>query len=469
MDKSEKLEIRKHPDPVLREKSSMVKQINRSVRDLLDRMAVAMREVKGVGLAAPQVGVSRRIIILEKGDGVIELINPEIINRQGEATAYEGCLSIPGLVGKVKRAEKVRATGLDREGRRVWVDGEGLLGRAIQHEIDHLDGILFVDKAESIMEVPPETELDIVFFGTPEFAVPILERLLQNRCRVMAVVTQPDRPRGRGQAVHPSPVKKKAVAEGVTVWQPEKAGDPGFLEQVRASRPDLIVTAAYGQILPRELLEIPTRGCVNVHASLLPRYRGAAPIQWAIINGEKETGVTTFFMDEGMDTGDLILQRSMPITRDDSFGSLHDKLSHLGAEVLLETLRLIGKGEAPRVPQDHSKATYAPRITDQMAKISWDEEGDRLVNLFRGLDPFPGAYTFWRNRRLKIFRGSLLSVDEVGRPPGEILNTVKDRGFVVATGRGEVLVEELQKENSRRMGGGEFLQGHEIVPGEKLM
>lgn len=463
------LEIRRYGDPVLRERAAEVKRINRSIKELLDGMAEAMYAARGVGLAAPQVGVSRRIVVVDVGDGLVELINPEIVHSSGEATAFEGCLSVPGFIGEVTRAAEVRVTGLDRNGRRIWVEGEGLLARALQHELDHLDGVLFLDRATRVREVKPETELEIIFCGTPGFAVPVLDALLDRGCRIAAVITQPDRPVGRGRRVKFSPVKARALEEGLEVWQPERLSDPGIIRQIRELEPDVLVTAAYGRIVPREVLAIPTRGCINVHASLLPKYRGAAPIQWALMQGETVTGITTFFMDEGMDTGDIILQAETAVGPEDTAGTLQDRLAELGARVLLRTLRLVAAGEAPRRPQDHGAATYAPRLTRELERIDWSRPAGRLADLFRALDPHPGAYTDWRGRRLKIFKGSPAPVSGETTVPGQVLAADPGAGdLVVATGEGALALYEVQPENARRMTVAEFLRGADLAPGNVL-
>src|SRR5690606_2533221 len=242
---------------ILRQRSQPVTRVNREIRQLVDDMLATMYDADGIGLAAPQVGVLRRVIVADVGDGPVVIINPEVHHQEGSEEAYEGCLSIPGYQGRVARAGLVRVSGLDEKGRRVWLEAEGLLARAIQHEIDHLDGILFLDRASKIIELSPAADLRIVYMGTPGFAVEPLRHLLRNHCRVTAVVTRPDRPRGRGRAVKPSPVKELAAELGLPVLQPEKARDPEFVAQLRELEPDVIVTAAYGLLLPPEVLEVP--------------------------------------------------------------------------------------------------------------------------------------------------------------------------------------------------------------------
>ncbi|HOQ07559.1 MAG TPA: methionyl-tRNA formyltransferase [Clostridiales bacterium] len=312
----------------------------------------------------------------------------------------------------------------------------------------------------------------IVFMGTPDFAVPCLEALVRNGHDVAAVVTQPDKPVGRSQSVpKPPAVKEAAIRLGISnILQPEKIRTPEFAETLRRLEPDVIVTAAYGKILPKTILDIPRHGCINVHASLLPKYRGAAPIQWAIINGDSKTGVTTFFMDEGMDTGDIILMKETEIDPDMNAQELFDRLKVLGAEVLTETLEAIGNGTATRTPQDHSKATYVTMMTRETGLIDWSKSAAEIHNLVRGTDPWPGAYTFYRGKRLKIWKTAVCRDQDIlsaadGRDarPGTLLRRLK-QGLIVATGNGLLTIKELQFENARRMSVAEC--GHNMDEGE---
>mgnify|MGYP001359433818 CR=1 FL=1 len=406
-DAAEPLPIVKGADePVLRTPAQPVARVTREIRQLLDRMAATMYAADGIGLAAPQVGVSKRIIVVDVGDGLIELINPEIVRRGEEVeAAYEGCLSLPRLLAEVERPTSVQVTGLDRRGRRIWIEGDGLLARCLQHEIDHLDGVLITDRARKVVELPPESDLRVVFMGTPAFAVPSLEELLQRQVRVVGVITQPDRPQGRGLEPAAPPVKAVAAEYGIPVLQPERL-DEAVVEQLRAWRPDLLVVVAYGKILPAAVLQVPRLGAINVHASLLPRHRGAAPIQWAILAGDAVTGVTTMWMDEGLDTGDIILQRSIPLDDQVTAGQLHDRLARLGAQLLGETLRLVAEGKAPRRPQDPAQATMAPKLSRDDEWIDWSRDATVVARQIRALDPRPGARTTWRGQVLKVFGAS---------------------------------------------------------------
>ncbi len=302
--------------------------------------------------------------------------------------------------------------------------------------------------------------------GTPEFAVPSLDMLVKENYEVVAVVTQPDKPKGRGKKVTPPPVAEYATARGIRLLQPEKVKCGDFIAQLKELNPDLIVTAAYGKILPREVLELPRFGCINVHASLLPHYRGAAPIQWAIINGETKTGITTMLMDEGLDTGDILLQKEVEITEDMTAGELHDILAVLGAAVLRETLARLNAGTLTRTRQDDDKASYAKMLDKNIGCIDWSRSAREIHNLVRGTNPWPGAYTFYNGEKMKVWRTSVKD-DTAGKAPGTILSVNRD-GISVACGLGTVVIRELQFSNCRRMAVCEYICGHEIVPGQIL-
>lgn len=297
----------------------------------------------------------------------------------------------------------------------------------------------------------------VVFMGTPDFAVPCLAMLVNEGYDVLAVVSQPDRPKGRGQKLTPSPVKEAALSFGLPVLTPERIKEAAFIDTMKELKPDIIVVVAFGQFLPRVLLELPVYGCVNVHASLLPQYRGAAPIHWAIINGESKTGITTMFMDIGMDTGDMILKAEVPIGPADTTGQLHDVLKELGASVLSETLRRITLGTAPRIPQDHSAATYAPLLTRETEKIDWHKPAVEIHNLVRGLNPWPGAYCRHHEKGLKIW-STCVCPDNIVAEPGRIL--YHGGAVLVGTGSGTIELLEVQPESKRRMSGIEYIRGY---------
>ncbi len=308
--------------------------------------------------------------------------------------------------------------------------------------------------------------MKVLFLGTAEFACPSLEALLASPHELMGVVTQPDRPRGRGQKWIPSPVKSIALKANLPVYQPEKVRDPGFLETLKSLRPELMVVVAYGQILSAAVLAIPPRGCVNVHGSLLPKYRGAAPIARAIQGGESQTGITTMLMDPGMDTGPILLTESTEITGEDTAGSLHDRLSQIGAGLLLRTLEGLETNILSPRPQDHSQATYAPKIEKEEAGIRWESSARQVFNLIRAFDPWPGAFTLWSGRVLKVFRPSLVG-GEVKESPGTILQA-SGEGLRIAASGGHLLIREVQLESRSRMRVGEFLRGHSLPSGARL-
>lgn len=300
--------------------------------------------------------------------------------------------------------------------------------------------------------------------GTPEFAVPSLQALLKDQYSIPAVVTAPDRPRGRGQEYSPTPVKEFAVQHRLPVLQPTSLKDPTLVDQLTALHPDLIVVVAF-RILPREVFSIPRLGSFNLHASLLPKYRGAAPINWAIIHGEKETGVTTFFLQEKVDTGEVLLQARIPIGPDDDAGSIHDTLAELGADVVLQTVRLVERGGMTPTPQDDSLVSPAPKISKDDCRIRWDQESIKVHNLIRGLSPHPTAFTSHRGRRLQIYRTSLHEEPSRGEP-GKVF--VSAEMLHVATQDAMLAVLELQQEGKKRMGVREFLRGYKISNGEKF-
>lgn len=306
--------------------------------------------------------------------------------------------------------------------------------------------------------------LNIIYMGTPGFAVPTLEALHASPHRVAQVVTQPDRPRGRGRKPTPPPVKAAALQMGLPVVQPETVRDPEFLQAVRNLSPDLLVVVAFGQILKPALLEIPQKGAINIHASLLPRYRGPAPIQWAIIQGETETGVTTMFMDAGMDTGDILLTRSEPISAEDTAGALHDRLSVVGADLLLETLA--GFERIRPIPQDDAQSSYAPLLKKQDGHIQWDQSARAIDCRVRGVTPWPGAYTFLEGRRIKLYRTEPLG-EPASAPPGTVVPGFPDE-LRVATGHGVLSLRELQGESGRRLPVADFLRGRDVPPGVML-
>ena len=302
----------------------------------------------------------------------------------------------------------------------------------------------------------------IVFIGTGEIGVPTLRALQKSEHELGRVVTQPDKPVGREQKITAPPIKKALIAGGpnagpAQTLQPARIKDREVIDQIRALAPDVIVVMAYGQILPRAVLEIPKIACLNLHASLLPRWRGAAPIQAAIAAGDREAGITVMYMDEGLDTGDILLQRKIDISPSETGATLHDRLAQIAPEALLESLRLLAAGNAPRIPQDQALATYAPKLNREAGRLNWNESVEAIERKIRAYNPWPGAFTEFSGRNLKIFAASI--VDLRGKP-GEILR--KDRELVVATSDRALSLTDVQLEGKRRMSAAEFLRGRTL-------
>lgn len=313
--------------------------------------------------------------------------------------------------------------------------------------------------------------MKIVFMGTAEFACPSLEALAGAREHTVAgVVTQPDRPSGRELRLTPSPVKRTALKHHFPIFQPDRVREKSFIETLRYLKPELIVVIAYGQILPKEILELPRHGCINLHGSLLPKHRGASPIQAALLHGDKVTGVTTMFMDEGLDTGDILLQEKTRIKDEDNAQSLHDRLAPLGAKLLLETIELIARGKAVRKPQDHSKASVCKKLKRENGKIDWTMSAEELWNRVRAYNPWPTAFTYIpaerRPKLLKIWKATVTT--EKPHPPGTVVR-LEEKGITVATGKDALLIEQLQLEGGRRMSAKEFFRGRHLQVGTVLI
>ncbi len=306
----------------------------------------------------------------------------------------------------------------------------------------------------------------IVFMGTPDFAVPPLNVLNGSEHDIVAVVTQPDRRKGRGRKLAPPPVKEAALAHGYPVFQPERVRTDEFHAQMAEFKPDLFVVVAFGQLLSQSLLDIPTLGAINVHASLLPRYRGAAPIQWAIINGDEETGVTTMMMDKGMDTGDMLLTSKTAITPDDTAATLHDRLSEMGARLLMDTLGRMQENTLTRTSQDPSLATHAPMLKKSDGQIQWSRPAQEIECLIRGVTPWPGAFTFSDGMRLKIFKAKALERD-TDAEPGTIIECCSGE-LRVATGKGALAIQEIQGASGKRLPIDDFLCGCRLPDGTCL-
>lgn len=307
----------------------------------------------------------------------------------------------------------------------------------------------------------------VIFMGTPDFATGTLEEIVLAGHEVVGVVTQPDKPKGRGKNLMPTPVKEVAMKYNLPVYQPKKVRGPEFVEVLRGLKPDVMVVAAFGQIISKEILEMPKYGCINVHASLLPAYRGAAPIQWAVINGDKESGVTIMQMDEGIDTGDMIEKVVVPIAEDETGGSLFDKLSQAGAKLCVKVLQDLEDGKAVREKQPEESTTpYARMIDKKMGAIDWEKPAKEIEQLIRGLNPWPSAYTRLQGKTLKIWKAEVL-LEHSQEAPGQITEVTKD-SIVVQTGQGRLKILELQLEGKKRMDAASFLRGYALKEGESF-
>ena len=314
--------------------------------------------------------------------------------------------------------------------------------------------------------------MKIIFMGTPDFAKESLKAIYEAGHNILAVVTNPDRPKGRGMKMLASPVKEYALEKELQILQPEKIkNNTEFINKIKELNPDVICVVAYGKILPKEILEIPEYGCVNVHGSLLPKYRGAAPIQWAVLNGDKTTGITTMYMNEGMDTGDMILKKEVEIKEDETTGELWNKLAYEGGKLLVETLKQIEQKTAPRIPQT-GEFTIAPMLDKKMAKINWEEKtANQIKNLVRGLNPIMGAYTMLENKKIKFWKvenisqNELKTIDTNAKKPGTILLADSKIGLYIQTIDGAIKVLEIQGENSKRMNIQDFLRGNKLQQG----
>jgi methionyl-tRNA formyltransferase len=297
----------------------------------------------------------------------------------------------------------------------------------------------------------------IVFLGTGEIGLPTLDALLNTEHGLVGVITQPDKPVGREQRIEPTPIKRAIAKTTIPLLQPTRIKDQSSIAGIRALKPDVIVVMAYGQILPRDVLKIPRVACLNLHASLLPRWRGAAPIQAAIAAADCETGITVMYMDEGLDTGDILLQQKIEIRPDETGGSLHDRLARIAPEALVESLRLLAEGSAPRIPQDDACATYAPKLKREHGQIDWSESAEAIERKIRAFNPWPGAFMKLGDKNLKIFSAAVVGLNGAH---GEIL--CSDEALIIAAGNGALSLGEVQLAGKRRMSAAEFLRGHDV-------
>ena len=306
----------------------------------------------------------------------------------------------------------------------------------------------------------------ILFMGTPDFALPALRILHEQNYPIIGVVTQPDRPKGRGLKEVAPPVKILAQEFGLPVFQPQKVKDESFLEIIGKLSPDMVVLVAFGQILPKAIIDYPPLKCLNIHPSLLPKYRGAAPLNWQIIRGETKTGVSIMMMDEGLDSGDILLQQETELGADETYGELHDRLAELGAALLIKTIEQIFDGTIKRKPQDASGVTFAPLLKKETGKIDWNNKASDIVNLIRGLSPLPTAYTYLDGLSLKIFTADA-QTQKVNQPPGTI-GTASATGLSVTASDGYVILKDVQLAGKKRMLISDFLRGHKLKPGSVL-
>ena len=464
--------IRTMGDRILNKVCRPVEEMTPKIQELIEDMLETMYDAYGVGLAAPQVGMLKRIVVIDIGDenGPYVLINPVIKETSGEQTGEEGCLSVPGKSGVVTRPNVVTVEALDINMEPFILTGEGLLARAICHECEHLDGILYVEHVEGEQHDVNDEEEDgegmrVVFMGTPDFSVGTLRELAKAGHEIAGVVSQPDKPKGRGKNLQPTPVKEAAMELGLPVYQPQKVRDPEFIQVMKELNPDVIVVVAFGQIIPKEILHMPKYGCINVHASLLPAYRGAAPIQWAVINGDKESGVTIMRMDEGVDTGDMINKVIVPLNEKETGGSLFDRLSESGAKLLVETLPMLEDGSAVFEKQPEESTTpYAAMISKKMGELDWAKSATELERLIRGLNPWPSAFSHLNGKTLKIWEASVEEENGEKKAPGTVLQA-DAKGFRIQTGEGILKIDTLQMEGKKRMDAQAFLRGYTVEEG----
>lgn len=407
------------PNPILRQSSKKVTRFDSELKKLAQEMVETMRHYSGVGLAAPQVGSLVRMVVLEyeptqkeikegtardKPFSLIILVNPKITRFSKEKVVMdEGCLSLPDLELKVERPKEVNVSAQDLEGKKIKIRAKGLFARVIQHEIDHLDGVLFTDRARGAKNIKNYGALRLVFMGTPDFALPALEALATKGLPITGVITEPDKPVGRSQEITPSPVKRVAQEFGLPVFQPKDNEEiNNILKQLA---PHYIVVVAYGRILSKEIFDIAPYGILNIHFSLLPQYRGAAPVQGALLAGEKEIGVAIMKMVEKLDAGPVIWQEKYPIDEKDTAGELYKRLSIEGANLLVKTLPGYLSNQIQPKEQDDSKATYKKSIKKEDGLISASDTTEVIDRKVRAYNPWPHAYVFVDNKRLIIHSG----------------------------------------------------------------
>ncbi|MEI6650501.1 MAG: methionyl-tRNA formyltransferase [Candidatus Moraniibacteriota bacterium] len=493
---------------VLRQQAMKVKDpLSDEIRALIPEMIETMRHAEGTGLAAPQIGKSIRLFVIEVGERVYVFINPVITKKSEKTVLYEeGCLSLPGLFFDIERSERITLDYQNQHGSKKTLTTDGLLAIVIQHEMDHLDGVLIVDRFRDqsiklspwISDVTPRgnrvknvsnpapiadivhvdipepvvtatkrsdpdstPKINVVFMGTPPFSASLLTVLIDGGYHIVAVFTRPDKESGRGKKIMPSAVKDMAIAHGIPVEQPHRFDDDS-IAKLRSYKPDLIVVAAYGRILPKTVLDMPGFGCINVHTSLLPRWRGASPVQNTLISGDTETGVTLMLMDEGVDTGDIIATSKRSIADDDTYHSLLGKLASDAANLLIATLPSFVERTIEPKKQDGAQATLCQLIERDDGRIFWNDSAMNIHNRFRGLSPWPGIFSFWKQKdggyvRLKFTKLSIWDDDADTRSFGEVFEA--DDRIAVQTGSGIVFIDEIQPEGKKPMPVRDFING----------
>ena len=480
--------IVKEGDPILNKVCRPVTTFDDRLATLLDDMHETMIAADGVGLAGPQVGMLRRLFVVwDTTDApeeipedyeykFIDFVNPEILAvSEEEETAYEGCLSFPGHNGAVTRPAAVKVRAQDRHGEWFELEAENLLGRCIQHENDHLDGITIMQSSEYFYEDTEEGKkscprserkqvMRILFMGTPDIAAECLKALYAAGHDICAVYTRRDKPVGRKQVLTAPPVKEVALAHGTPVFQPRTLRDGSEDENIRALAPELIVVVAYGCILPKSVLEAPKYGCINLHVSLLPKYRGSAPVQWAVLNGDAETGVSIMQMDEGLDTGDVLCCEKIAIDPEETSGQLFDRVTAVGARVLCEVVPAIAAGTLKPQPQDHENACLAPMLNKEMAEFRLTESAAHIHNWVRGMNPWPGAWFVTSGgKKLKVME--CRAVEAHGEAPGTVLAT---KPLTVSCGEGAVQLLNVVPEGKKPMDGTAFAAGQRLKTGDIL-
>ncbi len=449
-------------DPALLKKSRRIVKFDDRLAMLADDMTETMYSGDGVGLAAPQVGVLRRLFVMDTGDGdgPVTFVNPEILSEEGEQRGIEGCLSLPGLVGIVPRPLTVRVRAQDVAGTFFEKTYTGLAARCVCHETDHLDGILYRQRSETVLCTLEEFEeqqkrereksICFAFMGTPVFATVVLNQLEQAGYLPSLVITQPDRPSGRGKTLTAPPAAVWAKDRQIPLIQPASCRDPALADALRELSPEVIVTASFGQYLPPSILSLPEKGCVNVHASLLPKYRGSSPIQAAILSGDKETGVTLMVMDKGFDTGPVIAKAAYPIDDEIDAGQLSLALAKLGGELVARELPRYLAGEITAAAQDESAATETHMLRKEDGRVDFNKSARDVHNHIRAMSPWPGAFAYLNGKRYKLLRSRVHACggDACGAP-GEI--RVSGHRMFISCAEGAIELLNIQAQSGSAM------------------